>query len=227
MYRYLLIIGLIIGFAFSALAQKPDTRPKKSKADSIQAKKDSLKSKPFVPKMTDEKVYHPDSLHSPHTAVIHSLIIPGWGQVYNHRWWKVPLVYAGLGTLGVLYVKNTQWYKDALRIAKFYETGTKPLPGDPVYAEYNQYQQYGVSTTAVNGQVRAYARNRDLCAFGFIAFWGIQTIDAYIDAKFMHSFSMDSNFTMKIAPDMTPPPMYAQNFNGSIIPGLKVTFTLK
>ncbi|HTH82648.1 MAG TPA: DUF5683 domain-containing protein [Mucilaginibacter sp.] len=227
MYRYLLIIGLLIGFAFSAVAQNPDMRSKKSRADSIQAKKDSLKSKPFVPKMTDEKIYHPDSTHSPHKAVMHSLIIPGWGQVYNHRWWKVPLVYAALGSLGFLYVRNTGYYKEDLAVAKYYEKGEQPKPTDPYYDTYQLYKKYGVDPTTVNQAVKADARNRDLCAFGFIAFWGIQAIDAYIDAKFMHSFSMDSNFTMKIGPDMTPPPMYAQNFNGSLIPGLKVTFTLK
>src|ERR1700761_2774173 len=128
MYRYLLIIVFLIGFAFSAVAQNPDMRSKKSRADSIQAKKDSLKSKPFVPKMTDEKIYHPDSTHSPHKAVVHSLIIPGWGQVYNHRWWKVPLVYAALGSLGFLYVRNTGYYKEDLAVAKYYEKGEQPKP---------------------------------------------------------------------------------------------------
>jgi hypothetical protein len=227
MHKHLLITGLLLSFTFAAFAQKPQLPVKKTRADSIQAKHDSLKSKPFVPKIGTERLYFPDSNHSPHKAVIHSLIIPGWGQVYNKRWWKVPLIYAALGSLGYLYVKNSGYYKEDLAIAKYYEKGTAPKMGDPYYTTYQLYQTYGVTSTSINDAVRADARNRDLCAFGFVGFWGIQAIDAYIDAKFMHSYTMDNNFTMKVAPSMLNQPVYAQNFNDSFIPGLKITFTLR
>jgi len=227
MQKCLLIIGLLIGFTVAAIAQKPEIPVKKSKADSTQAKHDSLRSKPFVPKITGEKIYHPDSNHSPHLAVIRSLFVPGWGQIYNHKWWKVPLVYAGLGGFAVFFVKNQGYFDEDLAIAKYREKGTVPNPGDKYYNTYILYQTYNVTDQAVNDQVRADERNRDLCIFGFLGMWALQTIDAYIDAKFMHSYSMDNNFTFKVTPGIINPPVYAQNFNGSIIPGLKLTFTLK
>src|ERR1700712_717319 len=100
MYKYLLLICLLAGFALTARAQNPDTTSReilKSKMDTLkasQADTDFIKFK--RPKVHKEKVYHPDTLHSPHTAVIRSLIIPGWGQVYNHKIWKVPIIYGVL-----------------------------------------------------------------------------------------------------------------------------------
>ncbi|MDB5029698.1 MAG: hypothetical protein JWP71_419 [Mucilaginibacter sp.] len=225
MQKYLLIIGLITGFAFAALAQEPAIPVKKIKADSIQAKKDSLKSKPFIPKITSDKVYHPDTNHSPHKAVIHSLMIPGWGQLYNHQWWKVPVIYAGLGLIAWAYVFNEKYYKETLAIAKYRQQGTQPGKNDPYYDVYPQYTN--ASVTAIDDAVRGYARYRDISVFGFVAGWGIQAVDAYIDAKFMHSYSMDKDFAFKITPINLNSPMYAQNFNGSFIPGLKLTFTLR
>src|SRR3569833_3370315 len=112
MYKCLLLSWIAVLLAFAASAQKPDTTAHiRSRADSIAAKHDSATSKRYKPKITKEKVYHPDSLHSPHKAVIRSLIIPGWGQLYNHRWWKVPLIYAGLGLLGDVVVYNQHNYK--------------------------------------------------------------------------------------------------------------------
>jgi hypothetical protein len=227
MQKLLLTIILFIGFAGAAMAQKPQVADKKTRADSIQAKHDSLRSKPFVPKITGEKVYHPDSNHSPHKAVIHSLLIPGWGQLYNHKWWKVPIIYTGLSLLAVAYIFNERNYTQNLAIAKFREMGTSPLPGDKNYNLYQLYFNYNVGDTAVDDAVRGYARDRDLSVFGFVAAWGIQTIDAYVDAKFMHSYSMDNDFSVKVSPQLINNPVYAGNFNGSFIPGLKLTFTLK
>jgi len=111
MYRYLLLICLLAGCCFTAMAQKTDTLSSspaakvKSKADSLKLKADSIRLKKqdttvattYTPKIKKEKVFHPDTNHSPHTAVIRSLIIPGLGQAYNHRWWKIPVIYGACG----------------------------------------------------------------------------------------------------------------------------------
>jgi hypothetical protein len=227
MQKLLLIIGLLIVFGFTAIAQKPQTAGKKSKADSTQAKHDSLKSKQFIPKITDSKIYHPDSTHDPNKAMRRSLMVPGWGQIYNHKWWKVPVIYTGLALLVDAYLFNEKYYAQDLAIAKYRERGTSPSPGDKYYDLYQEYAINNYPDQSIDDAVRAYARYRDLSVFGFVAAWGIQTIDAYIDAKFMHSYTMDNNFTLKVGPDLINQPTYAQNFNGLFIPGLKLTFALK
>ena len=63
--------------------------------------------------------------HSPKKATIMSACLPGLGQVYNGKWWKVPIVYAGLGGLGYLVYNNNYEYRSYLH-AYEYKTGDLP-----------------------------------------------------------------------------------------------------
>ena len=216
-------IGLFMLFAFTAKAQDADTAATKPAIDSTTMKEDAVKSPAFIPKIKKEKKYHPDSTHSPHKAVMRSLMIPGWGQVYNRRWWKVPLVYTGIGLLGWAVVFNQQYYTEFLAIAKYRRRGEVPAPTAEYYQQYQEYS--GTPDSFIESSVNGYRRNRDLSILAILGAWGIQMIDAYIDAKFMHSYTMDNDLSLKVSPGLINPPMYAQNFNGAYIPGLKVTFT--
>lgn len=227
MYKYFLIACFLLAPVVVVQAQQPDTLGKKTKTDkNLQAKLDSVKANPIVPKLKD-RAYHPDSNHSPHKAVMHSLMIPGWGQVYNHQIWKVPVIYAGLGLLVWVYTFNQRNYSINLKVAHDYEKGVAPAKGATEYDLYNQYQSYGIQATAINSAVAGYKRNEELGIFGFVAAWGIQTIDAYIDAKFQHTYTMDNDLSMKVSPSFMNQPVFAGNLSGSYIPGLKLTFTLK
>jgi len=228
MYKYLLTIFLVTGIALTAMAQKPQMDTVRNKRDSLNLKRDSASSKRFVPKVTKEKAYHPDSTHSPHKAVMRSLMIPGWGQIYNHQWWKVPVIYAGLGLLADAIIFNERYYKPTLVVAIYYEHGITPTPSMPQYNLYLEYQNAGTPAQSIYDAVNSYRRDRDLSIMGFAAAWGIQMVDAYIDAKFQHSYTMDTDFSFKISPTIiNQQPMYAYNFNGPVIPGLKLTFTLQ
>jgi hypothetical protein len=232
MYKYLLVIFLMSGFALTVRAQNPALSKKETKKDSVNLHRDSITSKRFVPRVKhDDKVYHPDSLHSPHKAVMRSLILPGLGQLYNHQWWKVPIIYAGLGLLADAIIFNQRQYGPLLQVAHYYEQGktTSTLP--TTAKDYNLWLEYtnaGYQSTTIDAAVDAYRRDRDLSIMGFAAAWGIQMVDAYIDAKFQHSYTMDTDFSYKVAPTIiNQQPLYAQSFGGPIIPGLKLTFTLR
>lgn len=229
MYKYLLLTWLIALCAFSAAAQQPDTSSAvKDKTDKLKLQQsDTSIDEYFKPKVKKEKekVYNPDSLHSPHQAVIRSLLVPGLGQVYNRKYWKVPVIYAGLGLLGWAFVFNNNYYKEFLALSKYREHGIVPTPNQPYYTEYNLYAAQ--PSQAIYDANDSYRRDRDLSILGFVGAWGINCIDAYIDAKFIHSYTMDTNFTMKISPGLINQPAYAQNTIGSYIPGLKITFALK
>lgn len=228
MFKYLLVVWVFTGCAFTAMAQKTDSLAtvKSKKKDTLTAiRHDTVAARPFVPKVKKVKTYNPDSTHSPQTAVIHSLIIPGWGQVYNHQVWKVPLIYAGLGAAGYLIVFNNNLYKEFLALAQYSEHGVVPGPKDPYYQQYQQFG--GAGTQALTDQTDFYRRNRDLSIIGLFGGWGINIVDAYIAAKFIHSYTVDNNFSMKIAPGIITPPLYAVNQINSYIPAIKITFTLK
>jgi hypothetical protein len=227
MHKYLLLIFIVLT-AFSARAQNPDTTSKAvkkagNKDTVISTRKDTVAEKARIIKVKKEKVYHPDSTHSPHTAVIHSLLVPGWGQVYNHQWWKVPLIYGTIGLLVDAIIYNNTYYKEFLALSKYREYGIAPKVGDTYYADAILYSQQ--PDQALYDATDGYRRNRDLCILGTVGFWGINAIDAYINAKFIHSYSMDTDLSMRVEPTVINQTMFAQNLSGSFIPGIKVTFT--
>jgi len=213
----------------TAAAQMPDTSivVKRSLKDSLIAtKKDSIAASQFKPKIkkTKERIYFPDSLHSPHKAVMHSLMIPGWGQLYNHQWWKVPVIYGGMGLLGVAIIFNATNYNEYITLAHYREKGVTPTAGMPYYKEYLAY--VSVPDQAIYDASDYYRRYRDLCILGILGAWGIQCIDAYIDAKFKHSYTVDNNLSIRITPSLLNQPVYAANPIGSFIPALKLTIAL-
>ncbi|NHA05700.1 hypothetical protein G7092_17950 [Mucilaginibacter sp. HC2] len=225
MYKFLLVIGLVTVFALTAKAQGlgPDT-VKSGKSDTVKKASNTAPGS-FAPPIRKEKAYHPDSLHSPHKAVMHSLMVPGWGQLYNHRWWKVPIVYGGIGLLVSAVIFNQNNYNENLAIYNYRKQGIAPTPGQKYYAIYQLYAQYNVPDASIISQLDGYRRNRDLSILGILAAWGIQTIDAYIDAKFIHSYTVDNNLGFKVTPSLMNQPMYAQSANTSYIPSIKITFT--
>ncbi|CAM3878545.1 DUF5683 domain-containing protein [Mucilaginibacter galii] len=228
MNRHFIILCLLIFFAGTACAQKIDTA-KTTRKDSLNRVKDSITSKPVIPKVLSKKntkKYNPDSTHSPGLAFKRSAIIPGWGQLYNHRWWKVPIVYTGLGLLGSAIIYNQKYYKQYLRIYNLKRNAQQPDDGDSAEIKKLYSDLAGVSTTAIEGAVNGYQRNMQLSILGVIGAWGIQMIDAYIDAKFIHSYTMDRDLSFKVSPGINASPLYAGG-TMAVMPVIKLTFTLK
>jgi hypothetical protein len=229
MYKYLFLIVFLLAYV-GAKAQIADTTKQRSKNDMLNAHRDSITSKPFKPTVKSLTIYHPDSTHSPRKAVIRSLSFPGLGQIYNRHgiWWRLPLIYGGLGALAYNIYTNGKDYNAFLKESEWRahgRIGDEPLPyymGSPIL---------NVADQTIYDYKDNLRRNRDLSIFGFILVWGVNAIDAYIDAKFTHSYSMDNDLSFKVTPSLmgTPAtgPVYASNFNYSFTPSLKVTFFLK
>jgi hypothetical protein len=250
MKRYLLIIVLL--FAGLAIkAQTPDTTGHRNKKDGLNLKLDSATEKPFKPEVKrykKEPIYHPDSTHSPHKAAMRSLYFPGLGQIYNHHglWWRLPVLYGGLAVLVYNIYTNGKDYNSFLAESVWREHGRPPVldskgqieyvqdaKGNNLYPVGEPFPVYnGAIITSVSDQT-IYAfkdnlrRNRDLSIFGFIGVWGINIVDAYVEAKFMHSYTMDDNLSFKISPSIISPSVYASNFNSTFAPALKLTLLFK
>ncbi len=219
MYKFLLLIWFLFGLTVIVKAQT-DTLSAKSKTDSVVKKRDSIAAKPFMPKITKEKEYHPDTLHNPHKAVMRSLMIPGWGQIYNHQWWKVPFIYGGLGLLADVVVFNQRNYKIFLKQAELLQRGAPVSQQNPALV--------GISQADITTYTDIYRRDRDLGILGFIGGWGIQMVEAYVSAKFIRSYTMDNNLSFKVSPSMIGGQSgYAFNSYNTLAPAVKITFTLK
>lgn len=227
--RYFAIVCLLVFLAGAARAQKIDTA-KTVRKDSLNRVKDSLTSKPVIPQVINKKntkKYNPDSTHSPGLAFKRSGIIPGWGQLYNHRWWKVPIIYTGLGLLGSAVVFNQKYYKQYLRVYNLKRNAQEPDESDSQAVKTLYANVAGVNNTAIESAVNGYQRNMQLSILGVVGAWGIQMIDAYIDAKFIHSYTMDRDLSFKVTPGIDASPMYASTNMTSVMPVVKLTFTFK
>lgn len=175
----------------------------------------------------NKKFSQPDSLHSTSLAVKRSAIIPGWGQFYNHKWWKMPLVYAGLGGFGYGFIFNRAEYNAYLRVHRLVKGDAKPGVTD-TKAVKDLYARAGkASLPQIENGLNYHQRNMQLCVLGFVGFWSLQMIDSYIDAKFRHSYSINPDLSFSVAPGVENTTLYAANNISSVMPVIKVTFTVQ
>jgi hypothetical protein len=223
-YKYL-PIALLAFSGLMARAQSNDTTTIVRSKSSFQ---DTDMIRLNIHKSPKTKYYHNDSLHNPQKAVIRSLILPGWGQVYNHKTWKVPVIYSGMGLLGLAIIYNIKNYREFLQLSLYRHKPRELKPTDPYYYEYqllSKPSNYTPDQSIDNAKDIA-RRDRDLSYLGVVALWSINVVDAYIDAKFIRSYNLDNNLSIHVTPTLLNQPLYAQNFSNPYIPGIKINFTL-
>lgn len=168
-----------------------------------QAAADSISTEPVV----KEK-----KKHSPFKATIMSTALPGLGQVYNGKWWKVPIIYGGFGGLIYSSVFNDlkfQTYKKAYLVRVDDDPSTTD-EFEGVYSDAN-----------LRELVDFYQRNRDISLIFTGVLYALNIIDASVDAH-LKDFDVSDDLSMKIRPTMQPvgPSMMPT-------PALAVTFRLK
>jgi len=219
------IVFIVLAFTFKVSAQQKPVVLKSVKVDTIQNATDTDVVIKHTPKTQKEKIYHPDSTHSPAKAILESAIIPGWGQVYNNNIWKVPLIYATLSSLTITAIYNNRNYQRYLRLYHYYNDISKITIKTRDYVYFEKLLKDNISQAEVAGAADDSQRYFQMSILGLTAVWGLQMIDAYIDAKFAHSFSMDNNLSIKIAPSLKAQPVYAANFGAAFIPVVKITLT--
>lgn len=144
----------------------------------------------------------PDAIHSPRRATIYSAVLPGLGQIYNRKYWKVPLVYGGFATLGFFinlnnekYVLYRQAYSDILDTDPNTNSFVK-LFTDPRSLEPDRISQ---STERLRSYKDYWRRNRDLLVIGTAVFYAINIIDASVDAHFFN-FNISDDLTINWVP---------------------------
>jgi len=130
--------------------------------------------------------------HSPRKAMIYSAVLPGLGQIYNKKWWKVPIVYVGFGTLaGSTIYNSTNYRKYRKKYIHMLENNLEEYEDQSV-PEVKWYKEY-------------HRRYRDLFIIITAGFYALQVIDANVDA-YLINFDVGEDLTMKIDPILIPPP---------------------
>lgn len=150
--------------------------------------------------------YAPDSLakrHDPRKATFYSAVCPGLGQIYNHKYWKLPIVYAAVGIPAYTFFYNRSWYEKcqyALTVLNNYtDTGGTVPPS--VLAKVNPQLQPFVTGTGDDNDLRNYRnefrQNEDYSILFFLLFWGLQIVDATVDAHLKY-FDISDQLTMQL-----------------------------
>ena len=136
-------------------------------------------------------------------AALRSAIIPGWGQAYNKKYWKMPLVYGALTIPVLTYRYNKEWYdktREAYQIRYHNDTVTvtPPLPTDGIDPRLQP-----LSTESIRLYRNSFRQGMDFSILAFIAIWGIQIVDAAVDGH-LKSFNINDDLSLKIRPYISP-----------------------
>ncbi|MBW1653810.1 DUF5683 domain-containing protein [Flavobacterium quisquiliarum] len=124
----------------------------------------------------------------PAEAAFYSAVLPGLGQIYNKKYWKLPLVYGAIGTSAYLYVDNKKKYNLYRDEYKSRLEGTKS----------NSESLSGLTESQLITIQKGYQRNRDLSALFMVGFYILNIIDANVDAA-LSQFNVDENLAFKPA----------------------------
>ena len=130
--------------------------------------------------------------HSPTRAALLAAIIPGLGQAYNKKYWKIPIVWAGLATFGYFIKFNDDRYQ-YYRRNLIYEVEANP--------EYPN--ETGLDQAQLKSGRDFYRRNRDQIAIYGILFYFIQIVDAHVDAHLIE-FDVNQDLSVRFEPGYIP-----------------------
>lgn len=142
-----------------------------TKTDAVLVAKDTLKSNDIDPL-------------TPAKAAFYSAILPGLGQAYNKKYWKIPIVYGAIGTSLYFYIDNNRKYH------QYRDAYKRRLEG---YTD--DKFSYLDKTRLIAGQ-KFYQRNRDLSALVTLAFYALNIVDANVDAALLQ-FNVDENLSVR------------------------------
>ncbi len=173
-------------------------------SDSLRERKDSVLRSGSKHKKKKTGELYKDSAQSkgfnPRRATLYSAILPGLGQIYNRKYWKLPLVYAAVGIPAYAFFYNKKWYE------KFQYAVTVTVnrsPADSV-ARIDKALLPFYNANDVNGLITnrdSFRKNQDYAVLFFILFYGLQIVDATVDAH-LKGFNVNDDLTLKITPTL-------------------------
>lgn len=139
---------------------------------------------------------------NPKKAMWLALVIPGGGQIYNRKYWKLPIVYGGFMGCAYALSWNNTMYKD------YSQAYLDIMDDDPNTDSYKDFLPYGTTINSSNmsrlqeilkKKKDYYRRYRDMSMFCFIGVYLLSVIDAYVDAE-LSSFDINEELSLKIEP---------------------------
>jgi len=235
------LLILVAAFTFFlvnlASAQVKDTVLKPADTSKIKLSKslDTAAKKPMTRKDSMKAKYVNPGKVAGRKAVFRSMIIPGWGQLYNmqllndgygtragksqffqklYTGGKIAAIYGGITVLTMSYIESSKQYNLALTELQYRDShNDQPDPNGPFGSRY--------STTGITQRKDTYRRNKQIVLFSYGLVYFANIVDAYVAAR-LHFFNIDDNLSFKVMPSMiNTNSMYG--FNAT--PALKLSLT--
>ena len=209
----LLVIIVAIAMAMTCHAQEEAEIVNDTLRSDLQTETDTLRTDEvsiMVDSTKQKKVKVPRDWSTwkpnPQRALWLALVIPGAGQIYNRKYWKLPIFYGGF--MGCIYALswNNMMYKD------YSQAYLDIMDNDPNTASYNKFLHLGVQITDANksryqelfrGRKDKYRRWRDMSIFVMIGVYALSVIDAYVDAE-LSEFDISKDLSLEIHPTDIP-----------------------
>lgn len=151
-----------------------------------------------VKKKRDWSTWHPEAKR----AMWMALVLPGAGQIYNRKYWKLPIIYGGFVGCAYAITWNNQMYHD------YSQAYLDIMDDDPNTQSYNQFLHLGATIDASNidrykeifrKRKDKFRRWRDMGVFVMIGVYAFSVIDAYVDAS-LSEFGISDDLTLRVEP---------------------------
>jgi len=143
---------------------------------------------------TEQQIAY-EYVHSPHKATIYSAVLPGLGQFYNKKYWKIPVVYTGISVIGYFALENRSEYRKASE-AYIY------VSNEETYEIDNDL--IGRYDANVLRDIRDYYRRNMELSYIILALWyGLNIVDATVDAH-LFNYDVSDNLSVQIEPTIMP-----------------------
>ncbi len=203
MNRTLQALLIIFLFTHTSSGQGTDTLTFSTGADSTMTKPVS----DSIPLYAEGEMTFADSVagetgkaHSPYKAIMYALVLPGLGQGYNQKYYKIPIVWAAIGGAVYAISYNTRKYREAAN-------------------------EYALVPDDNNERIlRGWRRYMELSYIALTVVYALQVVDAYVDAQ-LYSWDVNENLSMRVAPSLQPL-MVPNSLTGQSY-GLTCSFNLK
>lgn len=181
----MLLVFLLLFMGMNLHAQ--DTRSLASDDSTL------ISKKPVAPAPATKK--DTSQVRTPRQAAIRSAIFPGLGQIYNHKIWKVPIVWGALGTTAGIFFYNLKNYKDAKFAYRVKYNMRANHTDSALYPSINPKLKL-LSEESLRYYRNQFRRDIDYSALFFVILWGLNVVDATVDAH-LKTFDVSPDLSLK------------------------------
>lgn len=138
------------------------------------------------------------NVYNPRKAAIRSALVPGLGQIYNKKYWKLPIVYGALGTSAGVFFYNFKNYKDTRYAYKVKYNMRVNHTDSALFAKIRK-ELKPLSEESLRFYRDQFRRDIDYSVLFFVLLWGLNVVDAAVDAH-LKAFDVSPDLSFQVRP---------------------------